>query len=350
MRAARWHGRQDVRVENVAAPAPRRGELLLDVTWCGICGTDLEEYLHGPALIPTTTHGLTGRQAPLTLGHEFTGSIRKLGESVNGFNIGQRVAPECVLFCGVCVFCRRHEYALCLNWATIGLHTDGGLAEQVVVPAFSCVPLPDALADEEGALVEPTEVAVRAVRKSGLRLGERVAIIGGGTVGLLCLQVARAAGAASVYLVEPRASRRALASQLGATDTFEPNDTGWHILREACAGLGPDVVLECAGTRDSADLAIAAARKGGRIVLVGIFGEPVPINTLDLIVGEKQVFGTIQHHYDEDLPEAVRLLASGQVQARSLITGRISLDRVVEDGFLELAKRGNDHLKVLVHP
>src|SRR5205807_728917 len=126
------------------------------------------------------------------------------------FRLGERLAPEVVLFCGHCFFCRRHEYALCVNWAAIGLMADGGLAEYAVVPAFACARLPDALPDEAGALVEPTEVAVRAVRKSDLRLGETVAIVGGGTVGLLMLQVARAAGAGSAYLIEPRATRREL--------------------------------------------------------------------------------------------------------------------------------------------
>src|SRR5262249_22986869 len=148
-------------------------------------------------------------------------------DGVSGFGIGDRVAPEVVLFCGRCFFCRRHEYALCVNWAAIGLMTDGGLAEYALVPAFSAVRLPDALSDEEGALVEPTEVAVRAVRKSQLRLGETVAVVGGGSVGLLTLQVARAAGASAVYLVEPLAARRALASSLGATATFAPSQRGW---------------------------------------------------------------------------------------------------------------------------
>src|ERR671936_704544 len=109
--------------------------------------------------------------------------------------------------CGDCFCCRRHEYALCLNWAALGLHADGGLAEYALVPAFSCQRLPDRLSDEEGALVEPVEVAVRAVRKAHPRLGETVAVLGGGPVGLLVLQAARAAGALRLFLVEPRRAR-----------------------------------------------------------------------------------------------------------------------------------------------
>jgi (R,R)-butanediol dehydrogenase / meso-butanediol dehydrogenase / diacetyl reductase len=352
VKAARWHARRDVRVEDVPKPTPGPGELLLRVSWCGICGTDLEEYLAGPAIIPVDVpNGLTGRVAPLTLGHEFVGSVAALGDGVTAFSVGDRIAPEVVLFCGECFFCRRHEYALCVNWAAIGLMADGGLAEYAVVPAFSCVRLPESLSDDEAALFEPTEVAVRAVRKSDLRLGETVAVVGGGTIGLLTLQVARAAGASAAYLIEPRASRRQLGLSLGAAAAFSPNQPDWHSeLRQACAGVGPDVVFECAGASESADQAVRTARKGGRIVLVGIHIERVPVSTLDVIVGDKRLVGSVQHHFDEDLPAAVQLLAEGKVQARPLITGREPLERVVAGGFQALVEQPGEHMKILIGP
>ncbi len=196
------------------------------------------------------------------------------------------------------------------------------------MPAFACVRLPDSLSDAEGALVEPTEVAVRAVNKAPPRLGDVVAVLGGGTIGLLTLQVSRAAGAGEVVVVEPRPARRALALELGAAAALDPADPGWmDELRRRAGGLGPDVVFECAGRPDSASLAIRMARKGGRIVLVGITGGQVPVDTLDLLIGEKTVIGTIQHHYDEDLPAAVRLLADGRVRGRPLVTAEIPLAR-----------------------
>jgi (R,R)-butanediol dehydrogenase / meso-butanediol dehydrogenase / diacetyl reductase len=352
MKAARWHGRGDVRIEDVPRPAPAAHELLLRVSWCGICGTDVEEYLSGPIIVPVDVpNGLTGRTAPLTLGHEFVGTVAAVGRDVDGFEVGERVAPEVVLFCGHCFYCRRHDYALCQNWAALGLMADGGLAEYAVVPAFSCARLPGVLSDAEGALVEPVEVAVRAVRKSELRLGDSVAVIGGGTIGLLTLQVARAAGASATYLVEPRHNRRQLASTLGATASFSPNQPGWQQeLREACNAVGPDVVFECAGAMETPDLALHVARKGGRIVLVGIHPERVPFSTLELIVGEKHVVGSVQHHYDEDLPSAVQLLAEGKVRVGPLISDRVPLERVVEDGLQALAQRPEEHLKIIVSP
>lgn len=352
MKAARWHGRLDVRVEEVPVPVPGPGEALLRVSWCGICGTDLEEYRHGPVVIPVDRpHDLTGRRAPLTMGHEFTGVVEALGPGADGPRVGDRVVPDICLFCNACVFCRQHQYALCQRWGAIGLHADGGLAEYVTVPAFACVRLPDSLSDAEGALVEPTEVAVRAVSKAPLRLGDAVAVLGGGTIGLLTLQVSRAAGAGDVILIEPRPARRALALELGATAVLDPADPGWmDELRRQSGGLGPQVVFECAGTRDGPNLAIRAARKGGRIVLVGITGGQVPIDTLDVLVGEKTVIGSIQHHYDEDLPAAVRLLADGRVRALPLVTARIPLDEVVRRGFGALTDPAQEHLKILVSP
>lgn len=129
MRAARWHGRRDVRVEDVPVPAIGPGELLLRVHWCGICGTDVEEYRDGPAVIPVDRpNAITGQRAPVTLGHEFAGTVAAAAPDVERFKVGDRVAPDVCLFCGECHYCRRHEYALCESWATIGFHADGGLA------------------------------------------------------------------------------------------------------------------------------------------------------------------------------------------------------------------------------
>jgi (R,R)-butanediol dehydrogenase / meso-butanediol dehydrogenase / diacetyl reductase len=349
VKAARWFGRGDVRVVDVPEPSAGPGQALLRIGSCGICGTDVEEYRHGPVLIPTDRpHPLTGRFAPLTLGHEFWGTVVEVGPHVTNLREGDRVAPEICLACGTCPYCRGGEPARCVSWAALGLHADGGLAEYVAVSAASCARLPESMADAHAALVEPTEVAVRAVRRSGLRLGERAAVIGGGAIGLLVLQAARAAGARNVYVVEPGPKRREVATAIGADDAIDPTDPGWRDrLAEHCDGLGPDVVFECSGAPGTANAAVASARKGGRIVLVGITKEPAPMPLMDIVVGEKQVLGSIQHDSDHDLPAAVHLLASGQVSARHLVTARIQLDRVVEDGFNALSP-GGDHIKILV--
>jgi (R,R)-butanediol dehydrogenase/meso-butanediol dehydrogenase/diacetyl reductase len=349
VKAARWFGRGEVRVVDVPEPVAGPGQAVLRVGWCGICGTDLEEYRHGPVTIPTAgPHPLTGRSAPITLGHEFWGTVAEVGPGAGGLATGERVAPEVCLACGRCGYCRAGQPALCVDWATIGLHADGGLAEYALVPAAACARLPDPVGDEEAALVEPLEVAVRAVRHSGLRLGERAAVVGGGAIGLLVLQAALAAGAREVFVVEPQAARRRLAVELGAAAGLDPGEAGWTAeLAERCDGLGPEVALECAGATGSPDAAVAAVRKGGRVVLVGVHAGAVPLRLLDVVLSEKQLVGSVQHDPARDLPAAIHLLASGQVRVRPLVTARVPLARVVEDGFEALARPG-EQLKVLV--
>jgi (R,R)-butanediol dehydrogenase/meso-butanediol dehydrogenase/diacetyl reductase len=349
MRAARWHGRRDVRVEDVPIPRVGPGEVLLRVSWCGICGTDVEEYRDGPVVIPVDRpNPLTGQRAPVTLGHEFAGEVVEIGPEVEGIAVGDRVVPDICLFCGECHYCLRHEYALCASWAAIGLHADGGLAEYVKAPARQCIRLPDEIGDEEAALIETTEVAVRAVRKAGVRLGDTVAIVGDGAVGLITLQVARAAGATTAILLGHRAGRLEIGRRLGASAVLDTRDPSWaQAVADLTDGLGVDVAIECGGRPEAIHDSIAATRKGGRIVLLAVLGTPVPIDTWALVEGERTITGSVQHHFDEDLPIAVRLMASGLVDPRPLIGRRIPLERVVTDGFAALETGGSD-VKILV--
>ncbi len=349
MRAARWHGRGDVRVEDVPVPIPGPGEVLLRVSWCGICGTDIEEYRDGPVVIPVERpNPLTGQRAPVTLGHEFAGQVAEIGPGVAGIAVGDRVVPDICLFCGECHYCRRHEYALCVSWAAIGFHGDGGLAEYVKVPARMCVRLPDEIGDEEAALIETTEVAVRAVRKAGIRLGDSVAVVGDGAVGLITLQVARAAGATTVILLGHRTTRLDIGRRLGASAAFDTTNPGWtRSIAHMTDGLGVDAAIECGGRAEAIRNSIAATRKGGRIVLLAVLGAAVPVDTWAIVEGERTLIGSVQHHFDEDLPIAVRLMASGLVDVRPLITRRIGLERVVADGFAA-PEAGRHDIKILV--
>jgi (R,R)-butanediol dehydrogenase / meso-butanediol dehydrogenase / diacetyl reductase len=349
MRAARWHGRGDVRIDDVPIPTVGRGEVLLRVSWCGICGTDVEEFRDGPVVVPVEhPNALTGQKAPITLGHEFAGEVVEIGADVVGIAIGDRVVPDICLFCGECWYCRRHEYALCVSWAAIGLHGDGGLAEYVKVPARMCVQLPDEIGDDEAALIETTEVAVRAVRKAGIRLGDSVAVVGDGAVGLITLQVARAAGATAVLLLGHRTARLDLGSRLGANASIDTRDPGWvQRVRDLTGGRGVDVAIECGGRADAIRDSITATRKGGTVVLLAVIGVPILVDTWPIVEGERTVIGSVQHHFDEDLPVAVRLMASGLVDVRPLIGRRISLERVVEEGFAAAPSGGSD-IKVLV--
>jgi (R,R)-butanediol dehydrogenase/meso-butanediol dehydrogenase/diacetyl reductase len=149
MKAARWHGRRDVRIEGVPDPTPGPQEVVLHVDWCGICGTDMEEYLTGPHWIAVGhPNPLTHAQAPLTLGHEFCGEVVAVGHEVRGLRVGERVAPDTLIYCGQCYWCQRHQVQLCEHVAFLGLMADGGLAEFCLVPEAMCIPLPPSLSSD----------------------------------------------------------------------------------------------------------------------------------------------------------------------------------------------------------
>ena len=353
MRAAVWHARNDIRVEDVPAPsAPAAGEVIIKVGACGICGTDLEEYRAGPLFIPVDEpNPLTGNKAPLILGHEFAGEVVEVGKDVADFKVGDRLAPDVIIACGHCYWCKRNQLSLCDSMAALGLMGDGGLAEYCRLPVNMAVKLPAGLADAHAAMAEPLSVAVRAVRRGRMMAGETVVVFGGGTIGLFCLQVARAAGAAEVFVVEPLANRRALAMQLGASDVIDPRTTyPAAAVRAWTRGVGPDLVLEASGGPAVVPVAIETARKGGRVVLVGLPVGPTTFNFFHVVATEKEVIGSLSHVYDEDYFTAIRWLGDGRVLAEPLISARVPLSRLIVDGLERLEQRPSETLKVIILP
>jgi len=349
MLAVRWHRRQDVRVEEIDDPgAPPPGWLRLRVDACGICGTDVEEYRLGPVLVPTAPHPLSHRSAPLTLGHEPSATVEAAGEGV-ALRPGTRVAVETNWHCGECWWCRRGDTQLCTQLASLGLMGDGALAEVLLAPASICAPLSDSVPAAHGALAEPLSVAVRAARRGGVLEGTTVGIIGGGTVGLLLLQVACRRGASQVVVVDRVAERRALALQLGATAAVTPEEAE-EATRDLSDGIGLDVTIEAAGNSRAAMAAIALSRRGGRTVLLGVYDDVVPISMIDMLMNEREVVASLSHTFNEDFVEAVRMIDGGTVQLDPLITDRIPLQRVVEDGFMPLIEEPTRHLKIIVEP
>jgi (R,R)-butanediol dehydrogenase/meso-butanediol dehydrogenase/diacetyl reductase len=353
MKAAVWHGRRDIRVEQYPdPPPPGRNEMRIRVDWCGICGTDLEEYVNGPLYIPVDRPDkLTGRKAPMVIGHELVGTVVERGPGVTEFDLGDRVAPDTLLFCGECWYCARHLVHQCQKLAILGLMTDGGCAEYVNAPVRMCYSLPATIPSETGALAEPAAVAVRAVRTGGVKLGDTVAIVGGGTIGLLCLQVALLSGAASVYVIEPHESRRRIARSLGAAQTVDPTAVNPEVaLMDLTCEAGADVVLECGGNPATMRLAPLLARPQGTVVIIGLHNEPVGLNLFPVVCREITIKGSFSHIYDVDFAEAVSLLGAGKLIAEPLITARIGLDDAIEKGFERLLHNKGEHLKILISP
>lgn len=351
MKAALYYKRHDIRVEEFPDPIPGPEDVILKVEYCGICGTDLEEYRHGPIFIPMETpNPLTGVKAPLVLGHEFIGEVVEVGNKVSKYKVGDRLAPDVLLYCGECYWCKRHQVTLCDQMAALGLMGHGGLAQYCKAPVSMCIKVPNTLRSDHAALAEPLSVAVRAVRKGRIQLGDVVAIFGGGTIGLLALQVARHAGAAAVYLVEPDPYRRKLAMQLGAAGVIDPQEGGAVEQLLAITCIGADVTIEATGVPAVVPQAIEATRKAGRVVLVGLPTGPSSFNFLAVVATEKEIVGSLSHVYDEDFWAAIRMLADGRIEVDALISDRIPLDDLVARGLNRLGEGRADVLKILVMP
>lgn len=347
MKAVRWHGPEDVRLDEVAEPAAAPGEVVVDVAACGLCGSDLHEYLHGPVYIPKRPHPLTGVMPPVTLGHEFSGRVVEVGRGVERLRVGDRVAVNPCLVCGECPWCRRGQPNHCAKLATLGLSRDGALAPFVTAPGYGCHLLPAEVSDEAGATVEPLAVAVHAVRRARVASGERVAVMGAGPIGLLVLQVLKAKGAGWVAVVEPRAERRRHAEALGADLVLDPEaGDASQAIAAATEGERAAVVFECVGSPAAFAGAFRAAGKIGRVVLVGLVPESVPLNALLLLAHEKELIGSSA--YTDEFPEAIALLARGLVKTAPLITARVPLARAREDGLEALLRKDDGHIKILV--
>jgi (R,R)-butanediol dehydrogenase/meso-butanediol dehydrogenase/diacetyl reductase len=350
MKAAVWHNKKDVRVEDVPEPpSPGPGEVKIEVHQTGICGSDLHEYDAGPIFIPTEEgHPLTGKKAPLILGHEFSGDIVEIGEGVTNVAVGDRVAPDACQYCGECYMCKVNRYSVCEKLAFTGLMSDGAFAKYVNVPAYTCFKLLPGLSYEAGALVEPISVGIHAIRQGKVLAGDTVAVVGAGTIGLVSIQAARAAGARKVFSIEVAKDRKQFAQDLGAI-VLDPKETDVAAdIQDQTDGQGVDVAIECIGKAETVNTCIQCAKRGGKIVVVGIFEKPGEVNYNDLVFQEKEVIGSLA--YSGEFDTAIALLADGRIKAEPLITGKIKLDDIIEKGFDELLTNRESNIKIIVEP
>jgi 2-desacetyl-2-hydroxyethyl bacteriochlorophyllide A dehydrogenase len=317
MKAAVLHGPRDLRVQSAADPGVGGDEVLVRVTAAGLCGTDYSIW--------------TGDRAvayPRIMGHEFLGAVAAVAPGVTRLGAGDRVVVEPNYSCGRCALCREGNRNLCFQRTAVGIDVDGGFAELARVPARCCWPIPAGLGDEEALLAEPLAVVVRAVTRATPRAGETAAVVGAGTLGLLALQVLKSRGAR--VLVASRTARRFdLARALGAEATHVVGQGAMETAARTFSGReGVDLVVETAGTAEAVNQALALARPGGRVVLTGLPHEPTPVSFFTVVRREITISGSMI--YQDEFPEAVRLLEQGLVQGRPLITHRFDLDAIAE--------------------
>ena len=351
MQAIVYHANKDLRLEDIPEPVPGPGEVKLRITGTSICATDIEEWQYGPLWVQHgSPNAMTGKQTPLVLGHETAGTVAELGQGVDNVSVGERVAINTVLTCGTCFWCQRGQQAVCPNMAVAGFMADGGLAEFMVWPAEKLVPMPDSISDAEGPLLEPATVAVHGVRRSGVRPGDNVAIVGCGTVGLLTIQAFKAAGARVVGL-DVREQSLALAKELGADEVLSSSDeaNASAELLALTGGIGPDIVVETAGAKETPRIAIEWTRRGGTTLLLGIYSTTPEVNFNNVVGPELTIIGSVATS-PGDLEAAVELVSQGKINLKPLISEVVPLSRAMEDGFERMLDPNKDIYRIVIQP
>ncbi len=350
MKAVRYHAARDIRVEDVAEPNELGpNQLLIQPRFCGICGTDLHEYLAGPIVTPTEPHPLTGAQNPQILGHEFSADVLEVGSDVSAARPGDRVAIMPLAFCGQCYFCLRGLNHLCVRMGCVGLSWAwGGLGERAVVMDYQVAVLPEALSYQQGAVIEPAAVAEYGVQRGGVRPGDSVLVTGGGPIGALAVLAASAAGAGAVYLSEPNPLRAKRAEVLGATEIFNPRETSVpEELKERTGGIGVDVAIECVGNAHALDDCVMSTRRAGTVVQTGLHVGPAEVRPMVWAENDLTIVGTWCYRV-YDWQRIAALIQSGAFPVERVITGEIGMDDIVPEGFEVLVDPEGSAIKILV--
>lgn len=340
MIGAYFLGNQCIETRPLVLPEPGEGQVLVKVSACGVCGTDVHIY-HGGK-------GSAEVVPPVILGHEFSGHIVKLGSGVTGLEEGQLITVDPNIYCGKCRPCRQGQKQMCHHMRAVGVNMDGGFADYCLVPYAQCVPVPEGTDPELAALAEPLACCLHGIDRVGIRPGENVLVIGGGTIGQIMLQLARLAGAARVVLSEPVEIRRELAVRLGADAAIDPiHEDLPQRLSELLSRDGADVVIECVGNPRTSAQAIDAAAGCGRVMLFGVPNPDAVLQTKMHPIFQKEL--TIMGSFvnPDTHSRAVALLSSGQLKLKELITHRFPVSQLEEAIKMQT---GTQSIKVLVKP
>ena len=327
-----------VAVVTVDRPAPAAGEVLLDVSYCGVCGSDLH-MLGAPDAFP----------AGHVLGHEFTGVVAEIGPQADGWAIGDRVVVDPLISCGECDPCRTGHPNLCQQEGIDhgpGIGRQGAYAESVAVPAGMLRRLPATVSDADGALIEPLAVAMRAIKVSGATPDEPVCVLGAGPIGMLTVAALRARGFSRIAVVEPIPGRRAAAQRLGVA-AVAPDDaiTG---VRPMLDDEPPAVAIDATGDPTGAPLAIELLRPAGRLTIVGLPDDPAPIDLGTIAFKELIVRGSLSSD-DGDFTEAIDYIAAGRIPCHHIVTTTASLDDA-PTLLKDLRSGTTEQVKVLLRP
>ena len=313
----------------------KQDEVLVKVEACGICGTDVH-----------IVEGASRSSPPVVIGHEFAGVVEDVGRSVVEVAAGQRVAVDPNISCASCFFCRRGIVHLCSDLRALGVDLDGGMAEYCIVPAKQIHTLPQNMPTEVCAFIEPVSCAIHGIDLANIRGGDTVVILGSGTIGLIMLQLARDAGAARIILVEPLEYKRALANQLDADIVLDPNVSDVKTTVHELTQVGADVVIECAGKVETAQLALELARRGGLVEFFGVcpIGENISVEPNKIYFKEMTIVGSYVNPHT--FARSIGMLQSHKVRLDEFLLHRFPLDGVHEA--LQFQREGRTIKSVLL--
>jgi len=350
--AARMHGNSDLRVEQVPILPLAAGEVKVRVAYAGICGSDLHEVYHGPqtTCVCGSPHPLTGQTLPMTLGHEFSGTIAEVHpETSSRLKVGDKVCIEPIISCLECPNCLANLRPLCSKRiGFFGYNRPGGLAPFVNVTEKNCHVVPDGIPLDIAAMAEPLSVAWHAVRRARLQGDEKVLVLGSGPIGALITRVLKAQGIKFIAVSEPSSARAAIAKQCGADAVFNPMQQ--DVIAECknlTDGRGVDVSFDCAGHQSTWEAALGATKTRGRIVVVALWSKAASTDMFKFVLSEQEVTGSCCFT-SEDMQEVLQALSKGSIKVDDLITGRIDLENIMKDG-LEALMNEQRHVKILVN-
>lgn len=338
MKAAKFYKARDIRIEEIPEVKVSPGNVKIEVEWCGICGSDLHEYVAGPL----NTAG------NMVMGHEFSGRVVEVGEGVSRVTAGDRVAGETIVYCGECEYCQNDKKHLCDNFGIQGLTEDGAFTSYIVVREENLHLLPEHLSFEHAAIVEPASVAYHTVTKSSMKAGDNCVVFGAGPIGLLVTSIAKIKGANQVIVAEVSKERRNKALQMGATHVINPlEDDVVQTVMEMTNG-GADVTFEAAGVQPTFQAGLEALKKDGEMMIVAIYEKEVSFMPNWHIIGEKRI-NTAFCYSSTSFPEVIELLANGKINADAVITKKIDLEDIQKEGF-ETLVNDKSQCKILVTP
>ena len=343
MRAARFHGREDLRIEQVEEPRPAADEVKLRVRYNGLCGSDLHEYYHGPITTRTTPHPLTGISNPVIMGHELSGEIVEVGAQIEGLAVGDLVAVEPVQTCGHCLYCSDGQYNHCGQLAFHGYNrAGGGLAEYTCVRQSMAHRLPAGMTALQGALIEPMAISRRTAERCQAQAGQTVVVHGAGPIGVGIFLLLRSWGA-RVIVSDPSPLRRGVLAGLGARELLDPAAVDVvSAIKDLTGGRGAPISVDAAGVPAAFAAALRGTAVGGRCIVVAIHTHTIEIPPMELLMSEVQVSGIALSC--NTFPATIADMAAGVFPSDSWVQ-QIALEDVVA-GFGRLQRQ--EAMKLLV--